>query len=597
MKGQNIRLLAIAPYESMKILMLEAVKEFDDIDLNVFVGDLGQGLLLAKHNFYNDYDMIISRGGTASMLQSQLQRPIIEIEISPLDIMRAMKIGETISHNYAIIGFPNITENAQIICQIMESKIDIFSINDIAEVENILLSISKKGSHAILCDMCAYTIAGKFGLNPVLIQSGKDCIRDAFVRAREFYYTHQTLREENRFLRNLIWKHINHTIVFDENGELFFSTLENNNEPIVSFLKSECMRKEQSKDRHIIKQIDHIRYSIRLTREYFSQKEYTVYYFTENKVSLPDIRRGIRYLGKAEAEREYNGSIYGIIGLMEETCRKINHLNKSSNPVLIYGEDGTCKEQVVKYLYLQSDWNNKPLVIIDCYMLNEKAWGYFMDNHNSPLTQNDCTIFVKNIDVLSPIQGKQLLANLLEMNVCGRNRMIFSCVCDQQGVITATGKDFLETLCCMGIGLPPLCTKSDYFKLIVNKFMNYANVRFQKPLVKITPEVLKLLEEYNWPHNFTQFQRVLEELITISEDGVISESDTRAVLQRENTVATVNDKVEDANFCIDLNQSLEKINQDILSRVLLEENGNRTNAAKRLGIGRSTLWRFLKSKS
>ena len=66
MKGQNIRLLAIAPYESMKILMLEAVKEFDDIDLNVFVGDLGQGLLLAKHNFYNDYDMIISRGGTAS---------------------------------------------------------------------------------------------------------------------------------------------------------------------------------------------------------------------------------------------------------------------------------------------------------------------------------------------------------------------------------------------------------------------------------------------------------------------------------------------------------------------------------------------------
>lgn len=594
MKGQNIRLLAIAPYESMKILMLEAVKEFEDIDLNVFVGDLGQGLLLAKHNFYNDYDMIISRGGTASMLQSQLRRPIIEIEISPLDILRAMKIGETISHNYAIIGFPNITENAQIICQIMESKIDIFSINNTNEVENILLNISQKGSHAILCDMCAYTIAGKFGLNPVLIQSGKDCIRDALVRAREFYYTHQTLREENRFLRNLIWKHINHTIVFDENGELFFSTLENNNEPIVSFLKSECMRKGQEKDRHIIKQIDHIRYSIRLTREYFSQKEYAVYYFTENKVSLPDIRRGIRYLGKVEAEREYNSSIYGIIGLTEETCRKINLLNKSSKPVLIYGEDGTCKEQVVKYLYLQSNWSNKPLVIIDCYMLNDKAWSYFMDNHNSPLTQNDCTIFVKNIDVLSYIQGKQLLANLLEMNVCGRNRVIFSCVCDRLGVITATGKDFLETLCCMGMGLPRLCTEPDIFKLSVNKFMNYANVRFQKPLMRITPEVWSLLEEYDWPHNFTQFQRVLEEMITISEDGTISESDIKAILQRENTVATVNDKVEDANFCIDLNQPLEKINQDILLRVLVEENGNRTNAAKRLGIGRSTLWRFLK---
>lgn len=594
MKEQNIRLLAIAPYESMRTLMLEAVKEFDDIDLNVFVGDLGQGLLLAKHNFYNDYDMIISRGGTASMLQSQLDRPIIEIEISPLDILRAMKIGETISHNYAIIGFPNITENAQIICQIMESKIDIFSINDVCEVEDILHDISQKGAHAILCDMCAYTIAGKFGLNPVLIQSGKDCIRDAFVQAREFYYTHKTLREENRFLRNLIWKHINHTIVFDENGELFFSTLENNNASIVGFLKSECLRESEDKDRHIIKQIDNIRYSIRLTREYFAQKEYTVYYFTENKVSLPDIRRGIRYLGQAEAEREYNSSIYGIIGMSEETCRKISLLNQSSQPVLLYGEDGTCKEQAAKYIYLQSSWRSKPLVIIDCYMLNDKAWSYFMDNHNSPLASDDCTIFVKNIDVLTYIQGRQLLANLLEMNVCGRNRMIFSCVCDRQGVITAAGRDFLETLCCMGIGLPPLCTEPEQFQLIVNKFRNYANVRFQKPFIKIVPEALKLLEEYDWPHNFTQFQRVLEELVTTSENGIISEADIKAVLKRENTVATVNDKVEDANFRIDLNQPLEKINQDIISRVLEEENGNRTNAAKRLDISRSTLWRFLK---
>lgn len=217
-----------------------------------------------------------------------------------------------------------------------------------------------------------------------------------------------------------------------------------------------------------------------------------------------------------------------------------------------------------------------------------------MDNHNSPLASDDCTIFVKNIDVLTYIQGRQLLANLLEMNVCGRNRMIFSCVCDRQGVITAAGRDFLETLCCMGIGLPPLCTEPEQFQLIVNKFRNYANVRFQKPFIKIVPEALKLLEEYDWPHNFTQFQRVLEELVTTSENGIISEADIKAVLKRENTVATVNDKVEDANFRIDLNQPLEKINQDIISRVLEEENGNRTNAAKRLDISRSTLWRFLK---
>ena len=76
MKQNKIRILAIAPYESMKMLMIETVKKFDDIELTVFIGDLEQGLLLARHNFYSDYDVIISRGGTASMLREQLLRKL-----------------------------------------------------------------------------------------------------------------------------------------------------------------------------------------------------------------------------------------------------------------------------------------------------------------------------------------------------------------------------------------------------------------------------------------------------------------------------------------------------------------------------------------
>lgn len=594
MKQNKIRILAIAPYEGMKMLMLETVKEFDDIDLNVFVGDLGQGLLLAQHNFYNDHDIIVSRGGTASMLQSQLDLPLVEIEISPLDILRAMKIGGNISNHYAIVGFPNITGNAQVICQIMECKIDIFSINSEDEIEDILTEISQKGPYAILCDMIAYTTALKRGLNPILIQSGQECIRTAFVRARQLYYTHLNLREENRFLRNLIWKHINHTIVFDEDGAIFFSTLENNNEPIVNYLRSERRREFEGTDCHMIKQISNIRYSIRLTREYFAQKEYTVYYFTESKVSLPDIRRGIRYLGQPEAEREYNNSIYGVVGMQADSYKKIELLNQSEQPLLIYGEDGTCKEQAVKYIYLQSRWSNKPLVIIDCFMLNKKAWSYLMDHHNSPLTQNGCTIYIKNVDILTSMQGRQMLANLLEMNVCKRNRMIFSCICNSQGSVSEAGKNFLETLCCVTLYMPPIRARAEQICLIANKYLNYVNIRMQKPLTGIEPEAEKLLEEYDWPHNYTQFQRVLEEAVAMSADGIIHEENMKGVLKRENVIATVSDKVEDANIRLDLNQSLEKINRDIICKVLEEEHGNRTNAANRLEISRSTLWRLLK---
>lgn len=596
MKGKKIRILAIAPYESMKMDMLETVKEFDDIDLNVFVGDLRKGLLLAQHNFYNDYDIIVSRGGTASMLQEQLKRPIIQIEISPLDILSAMKMGENLSGTYTIVGFPNITRNAQVICEIMGAEINVFNINSEDEVEDIVKEISKQGGEGILCDMIAYTTALKFGLTPVLIKSGQGCIRNAFSRARQLYYAHRELREENRFLRSLIWKHINHTVIFDEDGMLFFSTMENNKEPIIDYLRSECGRETDGVDCHIIKQINNVRYSIRLTKEYLAQKEYTVYYFTESKVSLPDIKRGIRYLGKPEAEMEYTDSIYGVAGIQKEFCVKVSMLNQSGQPILIYGENGTCKEQAAKYVYLQSGWNNKPFVLIDCFMVDKKAWDYLMNHYNSPLAQDGCTIYIKNLDILTSVQRKQMLANLLGMNVCRRNRVIFSSVCDRRGAVTETGKDFLETLCCVTLYLPPLREEKERLPITVGKYLNFANVKLQKPLIGIDKKAEELLKSYEWPHNYTQLQRVMEEAVMMSGQGMIQEEDIRTILKRENSMATVDDKIEDADVRLNLHQSLEKINRDIANKILEEEHGNRTNAANRLEISRTTLWRLLKKE-
>lgn len=590
---KKIRILAIAPYESMRNLMLEVAKEFDDVEVNVFVGDLSQGLALAKHNFYNDHDVIISRGGTASMLKEQLDLPIVEVELSPLDILRTMKIGEHISHNYAVVGFPNITKNAEIICQIMDADIDIFSINGVEDLEGIFSTIAVKGTRAILCDMIAYTTALKSGLNPVLIKSSPESIRNAFLQARQVYYTHQMLREENRFLRSLIWKHINHTLVFDEDGAIFFSTMENNNEPIVDYLKSECQREYHGQDIHIIKQINNIRYSIRLTKEYLAQRVYTVYYFTESKVSLPDIKYGIRYMGQPEAVQEFSSSIYGVIGMHEETYQRIEQLKQNQRPLLVYGEGGTCKEQVVKYLYLQSEWSNKPLVLIDCFMMGQKSWDYLMEHHNSPLTMTGCTLFIKNVDVLSAIQRKELLANLMEMNVCRQNRVIFSSICSNQEAVTEAGKDLLESLCCVKLALPPLRSRAGQIPSMILRYYHHMNERVQNVDSCLEPEAVSLLQQYQWPHNYTQFQRVLEELSTVNT-GMITAADVRRALHQEQIIATVSNKVDDANIRINLNQSLERINQEIVKKVLEMEHGNRSSAANRLQIGRSTLWRFIK---
>lgn len=78
-------------------MMLELAKEYNNVNLTAFVVDLQWGVELARRNFCDDYDVIISRAGAASLLRERMDIPVIEIPISPFDIMRAMKLAENVS--------------------------------------------------------------------------------------------------------------------------------------------------------------------------------------------------------------------------------------------------------------------------------------------------------------------------------------------------------------------------------------------------------------------------------------------------------------------------------------------------------------------
>ena len=133
----RIRLLGIAPYEEMRTLMQEMAEAHEGIDLTAFVGDLQQGVELARHNFYNDYDAIISRGGTASLLREGLDLPVIEIPISSCDILRAMRLAEGVGGRCAVVGFPNVANSARELGQVLGRTVDIYPIRDAGEAEAV----------------------------------------------------------------------------------------------------------------------------------------------------------------------------------------------------------------------------------------------------------------------------------------------------------------------------------------------------------------------------------------------------------------------------------------------------------------------------
>ena len=202
--NHRIRVLGIAPYEGMKTLMSSVVADYPQIDLTLFVGDMEQGLEIARSNFHGDYDVVISRGGTAKMLQKNLALPVIEIDISMYDILCALKLADGLTGKTAMVSFANITSSAHLLCDLMKYNMDIYTIDSAEAVEPTLRQLQKNDYQSILCDMISNTTAKRLGLNSFLITSGVDSIRKAFDQALLLCRSQQRLRDENQFFRQLI---------------------------------------------------------------------------------------------------------------------------------------------------------------------------------------------------------------------------------------------------------------------------------------------------------------------------------------------------------------------------------------------------------
>ena len=322
---------------------------------------------------------------------------------------------------------------------------------------------------------------------------------------------------------------------------------------------------------------------------------YTAFFVDARWTPLSPNQTGIRFSNRPEAENEFYDSIFSFAGTIGDFQEEIARINQSSAPVMVTGEDGTAKESMVSALYLRSVLRNNPLVSINCRLLNDKSWTFLLEHHSSPLSDEGNTLYFASIDVLSPERQRQLLAALEEMEVCRRNRVIFSCVCQPGEYISAAGSLFLDNLCCLSLYLPPLRQMAERIPTLVNLSLSYLNADLPRRIISVEPEAMDLLQSFQWPHNYTQFRRVIGDLAVTAPGQNILAENVRQLLRKERHVGAFSLQAENATAPLDLNRTLGEISQDVARRVVEETGGNHTAAAKRLGISRTTLWRLMKN--
>ena len=595
----KIKALGIAPYESMKYNMERLVEKYEQIDLDVYIGDLKKGVEIVQKVTQDQYDVIISRGGTAELIKKISEIPVVEVDLSVYDILRAIKMAEIHSSKYAIVGFSSLTKNAQIICDLLQFKASIITLRNESDAEPALKEIKGKGYNLILCDMISSTIAKRIGLNSILVTSGNESIENAFSRAIELCSSYNKIKERKLLYEKAFKYDDTKIFIFNENQELIFSSLDIESDELTNFLKKRVIDAFEGsirKSYHIIgERVLNISGSI-LT---LGERSYIVFFVNSIKSPLNIEKGSLTFLNKKEAEEKNYKSIFCITNSMSDIYDNPELIYRRDLPVMISGEESTGQDEIARDIYIHSTKMHNPFIIIDCSTLSKENMYHITDLYESPLYSDNNTIYIKNVNYLSTQRCKSLLSFIESTSLYKKCRLIFSCSYFNNTSFTPPHnifKEILNELSCITIYTTPLRERSKDLPLISSLYLNNLNVELNKQIIGFEPEAMKFLTDYSWPGNYNQFKRLINELVLISSSPYIKLNSVKKVIEKENSdlPADQNTSQKYISLKIGKNKTLEEINSEIIEQILNYNNGNQSLTAKQLGISRTTLWRYLK---
>ncbi len=594
MNLNKIRMLGVAPYPGMQHVMAQLAEKRDDIDLTTIVWNLGSETETLTKCLSKNYDVIISRGGTAQFIKKITNTPIVEIPISIYDILIAIKMCENSNTDYTIVGFPAITSTAHTLCDLLQYKLDIITIDDIDNIQNILETLKDNGHNIIICDTITSLLAKDLGLIPILVTSGMESVQSAFDQAVKLYKDYAAIQDRNYILTQALEKQSIYTVILNYDGSTYFSNYNrNDNLDVLNYLKGLSEDFHNSSHEKSFHLIENTLYAVSIDKIKVNKKIFFVFSLQPNPISSESNKHGIRFFNCNDMKEKYYNSFYKLTSSYLDINNQLEQINMSSIPVVVLGEKGSGKNIVAAKLYFESSYNNNPFISINCELINDKSWDFLINNYDSPFYDNHNTLFVSNLQSLSPLQRKQLLTLILDTKLHKRNRIIFTCSQTLKDESSDPSAEFIEYLSCATLYLPPLRDLKENLLSSCSLYLNQLNINLSKEIVGFEPDAIALLNSYHWPQNFIQLKRVLKELVMLTNTPYITLETVKKVLDKEEYRFPTKDKTDYlSNF--DYNKPLNDIIQDVIHIVLDQCNGNQSQAAKKLNISRTTLWRYLK---
>jgi len=315
---------------------------------------------------------------------------------------------------------------------------------------------------------------------------------------------------------------------------------------------------------------------------------------------------------RSEVQKRYSfNNIIGKSRAMQEIYNQIEQVADTKSTVLITGESGTGKELVARALHYQSIRRHKPFIAINCAAIPEglieselfgHERGAFTDASSRRSGQFELahqgTLFLDEIADLSLTTQAKLLRVLQdkEFTRLGANRPIRVDV----RLIAASNKD-LQVLIQKGLfredlyyrinvvsfNLPPLRQRKEDIPPLIKHFLAKKAADSGLPLKECSKESLAILIQYGWPGNIRELENVIEQVITLSSDRVISPTDLPPQIKNQ----VLRNTLQHQSIAGELSfqQALMEFEKELILSALGKSNHVQTQAAQLLGISRRIL--------
>ncbi len=636
------RILFISTYPELTTLAKQISTEMK-IPLTIFEGGIMKnGHLHAKKNEDN-YDVIISQGGTAAIIKSMVNIPVVSVEINIANFINALIKAKECKTKIGLISYPTETlYDLESLKRTLDIDFEVFQYSNERELKKqVEEAIAVKRLTLVGMGSCIVESTKDKNVKSILIKSDERAVRQAIISAKNIVDLGKREKERAKTLKAIIDYSEEGIVAVDKNNIIvaFNPAIEKIlglhdrlvvGSKISNFLTKSTFAAILGDGDHQLGELTEINGAqVVINRiPIVVDDEKTGIVFTLQRVSrIQKLEHEVRnkLYNKGLVARYTFNDIKGESMAIRSTIEKAIRFGKTSTSILIEAETGCGKELFAQSIHNISTRKTGPFVAVNCAALPEsllesELFGYedgaftgakkggkpglFELSHGG-------TIFLDEIGEM-PLSLQSRLLRVLEEKEVMRIGGDYVLKIDTR-VIAATNLDlyhmveegkFREDLYfrinVLNLKIPAVRERREDIPVVIRNFIKIFNQEHSTMIEDITDEGMNLLKGYNWPGNVREIRNFIEKLIILANDPIVDETfisklliDHVHVKQRTNKLKEYTGDAITEGIYINIG-TLKDMELQIIEAMNNMFNDDKEILAHKLGISRTTLWKRLK---